>query len=53
MRSTDMRELIKNFILKIRLLFSHGEVHYINGSETLPAPLPPEEEESWLEGLVW
>lgn len=46
-----MKEFIKNIILKIRMLFSRAEVHYINGNETLPPPLSAQEEEACIDAL--
>ena len=37
--------------LKIKNLFRKNEVYYINGSETLPPPLPTEEEEEMIRNI--
>ena len=36
----------------IKLFAPKQEIHYINGSETLPAPLEPEEEEKIFERII-
>lgn len=43
--------LLKNIILKIKIKFLSEEVFYVNGSQTLPAPLKKKEEEEWLKKL--
>ena len=39
--------LLQKIIDKARILYT-GDVHYINGADTLPAPLPPDEEQRIL-----
>ena len=39
--------LLQKIIDKARMLYT-GDVHYINGADTLPAPLPPDEEQRIL-----
>ncbi len=41
-------KLIEKIKIIISKIFSHGEIHYINGPETLPAPLSPAEEADLL-----
>lgn len=36
---------------KIREVFSGGEIHYVNGAESLPPPLTPEAEEAALQSI--
>ena len=36
---------------KIREIFSSGEIHYVNGAESLPPPLTPEAEEMALRSI--
>lgn len=43
--------LLKNTILKIKIKFLSEDVFYVNGPQTLPAPLKKKEEEEWLEKL--
>lgn len=45
-------EKIKEILSKIRCWFFREEIHYINGSETLPEPLTKEEEEALLKRLA-
>ena len=40
-----MHTILDRLINWIKLIFSDGEVYYINGSETLPPPLEKEEED--------
>ena len=37
--------LIKIIFEKIKLLFGHDPLDYVNGSESLPPPLKPSEEQ--------
>lgn len=46
-----IRKSFNKVVTLIRSLFRHEEVHYINGSETLPPPLPPEVEEEMIEHI--
>ena len=46
-----IKRIIKSLSTAIRSLFRCDEVHYINGSETLPPPLSPEEEEEMIEHI--
>ena len=51
-----MIKILDKLIKWIRIIFMHGEVYYINGSETLPPPLEKEEEDlyfkEYLEGSI-
>lgn len=40
--------IIKKFLLKIKLFFTKNDIHYINGPETLPPPLTKEDEQKLL-----
>ena len=42
-----MMEAFQWIINKVKLLYTNG-IYYINGADTLPAPLPPEEEQRLL-----
>lgn len=45
--------LIQRFVMKLKLLFmSENEVHYINGSETLPPPLSKDEEYVIMQKII-
>lgn len=46
-----MKKLFCWIIQKWRSLFSGGDIHYINGNETLPPPLSSEEEVCYVEAL--
>lgn len=46
-----MKKLFCWIIQKWRSLFSGGDIHYINGNETLPPPLSSEEEGCYVEAL--
>ncbi|MBQ9730975.1 MAG: RNA polymerase sporulation sigma factor SigK [Bacilli bacterium] len=44
-----MIKILDKLIRWIKIIFSDGEVYYINGSETLPPPLEKEEEDKLFE----
>lgn len=44
-------KFLKNCCTKIKGLFSHKKVYYINGSDTLPPPLDPGVEEAMIEHI--
>ena len=43
-----IRQRIRNFLEWIRGKRTPAELYYINGSDVLPPPLPPEEEAVWI-----
>lgn len=43
--------LIKNLILKLKLLFTQRSVYYVSGAQTLPPPLSQDEEKDIMEKL--
>ena len=43
-----MKELLRKIYCKVNLLYSN-DVHYINGADTLPPPLAPDEEQRLLQ----
>ena len=45
-----LRKILHNILLRLGLL-PPGKVHYIGGSDTLPPPLPREEEAAYLQRL--
>lgn len=47
--NTKILEILRKLFCKFNQLYS-ADIHYINGSDTLPAPLPPEEEQRLLRG---
>ena len=48
-----LRNHVNTFLLKTAAFFSHKqEIHYINGPETLPAPLEPEEEQEIFSRII-
>ncbi len=47
--NTKILEILRKLFCKFNRLYS-TDIHYINGSDTLPAPLPPEEEQRLLRG---
>ena len=46
-----IKKMVNVICTAIRSLFRRDEVHYINGSETLPPPLSAEEEEEMIEHI--
>lgn len=42
---TSIKQFFEELILKLRLIFARDSVYYINGAETLPAPLTKTEED--------
>lgn len=49
---TNILEVIMSGIKKLIYVFTKKEIHYINGPETLPAPLSKEEENAIMEKIV-
>ncbi len=47
-----MKKLLLRILEKLRSLFSGKAVNYINGNETLPAPLSSEDEANYVEALA-
>ncbi len=47
-----MIKIFDKIVRWLRILFSDGEVYYINGSETLPPPLEKEEEDKYFEDYL-
>ena len=40
--------ILQKFICKVKLLYSH-DIYYVNGADTLPPPLAPDEEQRILQ----
>ena len=48
----ELKEIVIMNLLKILSVFLTDDIYYINGSETLPPPLPPERENELLDILA-
>lgn len=44
----DFLQIFRKILCKVRLLYSN-DIYYINGADTLPPPLPPDEEQRILQ----
>ena len=47
-----IREWYGRLLLRIALLRLSGQIHYINGPETLPPPLTRQEEKTVMENIL-